>query len=34
MARNPVWKKAQEMQAQLKRDAVLAEAAALFNVKG
>ena len=34
MARNPVWKKAQEMQAQLKKDAVLAEAAALFNVKG
>ncbi len=34
MARNPVWKKAQELQAQLKRDAVLAEAAALFNEKG
>ena len=34
MARNPVWKKAQELQAQLKRDAVLAEAAALFNQKG
>jgi AcrR family transcriptional regulator len=34
MARNPVWKKAQEMQAQLKREAVLAEAAALFNSKG
>ena len=34
MARNPAWKKAQEVQAQLKKDAVLAEAAALFNVKG
>jgi len=34
MARNPVWKKAQELQAQLKRNAVLAEAAALFNEKG
>ena len=34
MARNPVWKKAQELQAKLKRDAVLSEAAALFNVKG
>ncbi len=34
MARNPVWKKAQELQAQLKREAVLAEAAALFNLKG
>lgn len=34
MARNPVWKKAQELQAQLKKDAVLAEAAALFNQKG
>ncbi|HMB59030.1 MAG TPA: TetR/AcrR family transcriptional regulator [Xanthomonadales bacterium] len=34
MARNPVWKKAQEIQAQLKKDAVLSEAAALFNVKG
>ena len=34
MARNPVWKKAQELQAQLKKDAILSEAAALFNVKG
>jgi len=34
MARNPVWKKAQELQAQLKKDAVLTEAAALFNEKG
>jgi AcrR family transcriptional regulator len=34
MNKNPVWKKAQELQAQLKKDAVLAEAAALFNVKG
>jgi AcrR family transcriptional regulator len=34
MSRNPAWKKAQEVQAQLKKDAVLAEAAALFNVKG
>ena len=34
MARNPVWKKAQELQAQLKKDAVLDEAAALFNEKG
>jgi len=34
MARNPAWKKAQEMQAAFKKDAVLAEAAALFNVKG
>jgi TetR/AcrR family transcriptional regulator len=34
MARNPVWKKAQELQAQLKKNAVLAEAAALFNQKG
>jgi len=34
MARNPVWKKAQELQAQLKKDAVLAEAAALLNEKG
>ena len=34
MARNPVWKIAQELQAKLKRDAVLSEAAALFNVKG
>lgn len=34
MARNPAWKKAQEVQAQLKKDAVLSEAAALFNVKG
>ena len=34
MARNPVWKKAQELQAQLKRDAVLSEAATLFNLKG
>ena len=34
MARNPIWKKAQEIQAQLKKDAVLSEAAALFNAKG
>lgn len=34
MARNPTWQKAQELQAQLKRHAVLAEAAALFNEKG
>jgi AcrR family transcriptional regulator len=34
MARNPTWKKAQELQAQLKKDAVLAEAASLFNQKG
>lgn len=34
MAKNPVWKKAQELQAELKTDAVLAEAAALFNQKG
>jgi AcrR family transcriptional regulator len=34
MARNPVWKKAQELQAQLKRDAVLSEAATIFNLKG
>lgn len=34
MSKNPAWKKAQELQAQLKKDAVLAEAAALFNVKG
>ena len=34
MARNTVWKKARDAQAQIKLDAVLAEAAALFNVKG
>ena len=34
MAKNPAWKKAQELQNQLKKDAVLAEAAALFNEKG
>ncbi len=34
MSRNPVWQKAQELQAQLKRDAVLSEAATLFNLKG
>lgn len=34
MAKNPAWKKAQELQAELKKDVVLAEAAALFNVKG
>ncbi len=34
MVKNPVWKKAQELQAQLKKDAVLDEAAALFNEKG
>lgn len=34
MARNAAWEKAQEVQAQLKKDAVLAEAAALFNQKG
>jgi AcrR family transcriptional regulator len=34
MSRNPVWQKAQELQTQLKRDAVLSEAATLFNLKG
>lgn len=34
MARNTVWKKAQEAQAQIKLNAVLSEAAALFNAKG
>lgn len=34
MVKNPAWKKAQELQAELKKDVVLAEAAALFNVKG
>jgi TetR/AcrR family transcriptional regulator len=34
MVKNPIWKKAQELQAELRKDVVLAEAAALFNVKG
>jgi len=34
MARNPIWKKARDAQAKIKLDAVLAEAAALFNAKG
>jgi AcrR family transcriptional regulator len=34
MAKNPVWKKAQELQAELKTEAVLSEAADLFNQKG
>lgn len=34
MAKNPVWKKAQELQSELKTEAVLSEAAFLFNQKG
>ena len=34
MARNPAWKKAQQAQAEMKRDAVLQEAANVFNMKG
>lgn len=34
MVKNPVWKKAQELQAELKTEAVLSEAAELFNLKG
>lgn len=34
MARNVIWKRAQEAQAEMKRDAVLQAAATLFNQKG
>lgn len=34
MAKNPAWRRAQELQNQLKQEAVLGEAAALFNEKG
>jgi AcrR family transcriptional regulator len=34
MPRNPAWKKAQQAQADMKRDAVLQEAANVFNRKG
>jgi AcrR family transcriptional regulator len=34
MTRNPAWKKAQQTQTDMKRDAVLQEAANVFNMKG
>ena len=34
MPRNPAWKRAQQAQADMKRDAVLQEAANVFNAKG